>query len=429
MPQVIEIEGKTVHVLSTLLEQTDWNIFRISVHTKEAYPFGIDFYRQLDIPVKCMWEGKEYTAHIYRLSSCKYQVAVFDCSIKLDNHAFDEICFIIPNIAHIIGDINTRSRNNIIDGCNSIEFTVGNRHWRLSNLIETAEGYSLCEDVSSDAIKKQNKHLILHTKECAGATIETLRIEAHRISSLLVFPLGCEVRISSVYSRKNFNYIYIEGGLSPAPFSYRCFPIQQMANHTLQKYIEEAYKIFLENEDWWKLTSNWMASLYSSNGNRHTQIMIACMLMERIPSFIVEAEESNRNLIDPNIRIKEFAKKKKEELLDYFRYMFPQWKEAHNNQLWSKIAFLNSSLSYKEKVSKSFQKYNLAPPSEQLIKTRNSVMHNGSINQFSSAAAQNLAIVEAQFLVDVINCLNSIIFKMLNYNNRIEKLILHTYST
>lgn len=188
--------------------------------------------------------------------------------------------------------------------------------------------------------------------------------------------------------------------------------IANFGDGKLQRFMEAAYPVFLQDEDWWKVTLNWYV-LVHENYTIELGGVICSMLFDRISNFRLRNEKFPKQ-IDPALD-KKLGKRKSESwekarsaLGGAVSQFCDNWNTDRSDALLDKIREWNNQPSYPRKIAKALEGLPIPEPDKNLVGPRHRLLHNGQLDLHG--------IGPVEYFSGIIDLVTSMLLAMMGYS-------------
>lgn len=159
-------------------------------------------------------------------------------------------------------------------------------------------------------------------------------------------------------------------------------PISNQGDGSLKRFLENAYPIFLQKPQWWRITLDWFAQAYETPVIQVTGLIFS-MLLDRMTTFLLKGVAFEKQ-IDATLeaKLKEGAPERlalADTLDASLKALTAKWTPARTNAIIEKVSEWNDQPSYPAKIKRVFQDKGLPVPDGAILVHRHTLAHNGEL--------------------------------------------------
>ncbi|MES2737292.1 MAG: hypothetical protein V4672_13295 [Verrucomicrobiota bacterium] len=400
--QSLTHEGKTLVVHRTELSKSDFSNYTLIAEVSGDNSLIDELFRDPTLlrgkQLECAFDGSHVTAKLEILTHQEFSspdlrpILHFSCSsIDAADGEGDIYEFLLPYTNFGQGDQFTQISydTGFAQRLDKIHFQIGGVEWTLRHLYEIDSVYYTAEAafqiLKSKGCKKfdmlESGHAALHVK-----TSDISQDEAEKTATDI-----CWLLQLAFAQYVGWADLRIRTGLESKFLCRRAFslpdepskikPLRNLGDGVVKSYIENAYKVYQKDPQWWAETINWY-SLSVENMAVESSSMSYCMLFDRISNHILGdapvpkqiGQDLADGLADSVKRV--LLTKQLDDLLKSFA---SSWSEERTIKLIEQIETWNNELSYPNKTATAFRLVGLKPPPKKLLQHRHRLMHDGRL--------------------------------------------------
>ena len=297
-----------------------------------------------------------------------------------------------------------------------ITFTLEDTEWELRQLYELGDGFTTFKEAVERGISENGPKISQHTVLRVSSQYknrEDAEKTATDICRLLQLALNNEIGWSVMHFVDEGGKYLVKsssGHIVPKVGSLMAPLHQNPHENKIKEFLEKGYPIYRKNREWWNYTLSWFSQHSLRGSSIETQMMIVSMLLDRVSDYILK-EEKFPCQISEELKEKEIQKRLKNILHRDIVAECPKWTEERTNMLMETIRNWNDRPPYQAKIKKAYEKVKVIPPSKELLKKRNKLLHNGELG-FTGIDDKDEVILYWQEMSDSIT---ELLLKMLGY--------------
>jgi hypothetical protein len=260
---------------------------------------------------------------------------------------------------------------------NSIAFKFSGRTWQLIN-----DKFNKTNQKISNKVKKVLISGTLQTAYQSGDNEAEMRDIAYCVTKILSVAFSRVINWTTyeiIGKRKKDIILRYERNAWREPFSAGGFaPIDNYSFYSLKTFVEAIDKAMEGDPEWMQHTlflinQAQIASMVDS------RISLLYAILDRITSHIVG--KSTQSQIDPHLSSRASKSEFINELHAVFTKLSLNWSRDHTNRILEEAKRWNKTPSFAKKIKQACEKMSLAAPSKEIIKARNDLLHDGSLQK------------------------------------------------
>lgn len=413
-----QLINNTSTITSAQLVQKDFGKYEIIL--KLASNGLVNNYEK-PFKVSCCYYNSPCTAECYLRSSYhirsgKSWESRFQCHIEgVERHSLSGYWeFFLPYAHFGEGDTEYYSFDRI-------SFTLSEVEWELRYLYESNGAYDLFEEIKdlkgeNGKLKKSDHAVLRVSTQSMGKeqAEETATIICHLLQLALGNHIGWAVLNWVDDDEKHF----VKNSDMVLPECKTFAPLRQRPykHRSIKNFLEGAYPQYLKEESWWWLTLDWYAQHCLSGMGIQTQMMIVSMLLDRVSTFLLKNHQFPCQISE---KLKE--KKVRDELKNILHKdiisLCPEWNQGRTNSLMQTIGEWNARPSYKGKIAEAYKIAGVVPPSDELLKKRHQLLHEGKLKLDSENDTDELF----SYWREMSDSVTELLLRMLGYKGDFDR--------
>lgn len=425
--QILNHEGKEIHVTSTQLFLKKWGRFYVKIIARNKKILSLD---TTTSPISVLLDGELRTVSIRceRADKTNFNIraskkskwinysAIYECKLhplKEGNTNISDIYeFLIPNAN--LGIIKSvyytyNFQNKCIDANYvNLSFSLNGNIWRFCEILEKDMIFYLSDESNQTKDFTSTPHVALQLLS-SSIPHEVAIYEARRICTILnlasgklLHPLLMSVRTANGQRIPIEGFCYAIPEVGGLPFVHHEFP----GDVCIIDFIRDAYPIATQDWNWWQTT----LALYGTMGEAQspiTQDIINCIFIERIFNYISSRKSGDKG---KGPRMPEFE----EQMRALLKCHFPSWDESRVKGAITSVKLIDrKKLSYAEQVTYLENAFDHKAPKQKISQIRNHYFHRGQ----SSLSKEE----ESDFTFEFVTYITKLLLKMLDYDGKTTK--------